>query len=224
LLALSEPVLLHLPAVLVLRLLELLDAHVMRLLHPLRADLASLRLLIGMHLTLVLRLHTIAVHLLASRHAVLRVGIAVLVLEGLRLHAALTMLPLGLHLDALRMLLLSLHGKALRAHSMSATAAASEHLRLAAAVVSTTATARKHLGVAAAATAPASEGLGVSATTAATAVLLSLLVALAAAMRPRTSRGCDRERGDAGCEKHPGHDKISFRTAKTARSLHRSNR
>jgi hypothetical protein len=137
------------------------------------------------------------------------------------------MLALRLHLETLPVLLLPLHGKALSAHAMSATAAPSEHLRLAAAVVSTTATAGKHLGAAAvvaATTATAGKGLGVSATTTAAAVLLSLLVALAAAMRPRTSRGCDRERGDAGCEKHPGHDKISFRTAKTARSLHRSNR
>ncbi|HWC55584.1 MAG TPA: hypothetical protein VG434_01270, partial [Sphingomicrobium sp.] len=137
------------------------------------------------------------------------------------------MLALRLHLETLPVRLLPLHGKALGAHAMSATAAASEHLRLAAAVVSATATAGKHLGAAAvvsttAATA-AGKGLGVTAASA-TAVVLGLLIALAAAVRPRTSRGCDRERGDAGCEKHPGHDKISFRTAKTARSLHRSNR
>jgi hypothetical protein len=62
--------------------------------------------------------------------------------------------------------------------------------------------------VVAATSAAANERLGVPATTTAAAVLLSLLVALAtAAVRPRTSRGCDRERGYAGCEKHPGHDR-----------------
>jgi hypothetical protein len=197
----------------------------MRLLHPLRADLASLRLLIGMHLTLVLRLHAIAVHLLASRHAVLRVGIAVLALEGLRLHSALPMLALRLHLETLRVRL-ALHREALGTHGVAATAAAtSKHLRVSAATVS--AAASEHLSMAAAVVsttaAAAGKGLGVTAPSA-TAVVLGLLIAPAAAMRPRASRGCDRERGDAGCEKHPGHDKISFRTAKTARSLHRSNR
>jgi hypothetical protein len=85
-------------------------------------------------------------------------------------------------------------------------------------VVSTTAAsaaAGEHLRMAAAAT---------TATTAVALMSLLITLAAAAAVRPRTCRGCDRERGDAGCEKHPGHDKISFRTAKTARSLHRSNR
>jgi hypothetical protein len=208
--------------VLVLRLLEALDAHVVRLLHPLRAHLASLRLLISVSVALVLRLNAVVMHLLASRHAILRVRtIAVLALDGLGLRAALSVLPLDV-------LLLPLHGEALRAHGMSATAAPSEHLRVAAAVVSTAA-ASEHLGMAttvvAATAAATSERRGVSAAaTAAAAVLLSLLIALAAAVRPRASRGCDREGGDAGREKHPGHDRISFRTAKTARSLHRSNR
>jgi hypothetical protein len=209
--------------VLVLRLLEALDAHVVRLLHPLRAHLASLRLLISVSVALVLRLNAVVTHLLASRHAILRDRtIAVLALDGLGLRAALPVLPLDV-------LLLPLHGEALRVHGMSATAAASEHLRVAAAVVSTaTAAASEHLGMAttvvAATAAATSERRGVSAAATAAAVLLSLLIALAAAMRPRASRGCDRERGDAGREKHPGHDRISFRTAKTARSLHRSNR
>jgi hypothetical protein len=195
-----------------------------RLLHPLRAHLASLRLLIGVSMALVLRLNAVVMHLLASRHAILRVRtIAVLALDGLGLRAALSVLPLDV-------LLLPLHGEALRVHGMSATAAPSEHLRVAAAVVSTaTAAASELLGMAttvvAATAAATSERRGVSAAaTAAAAVLLSLLIALAAAVRPRASRGCDREGGDAGREKHPGHDRISFRTAKTARSLHRSNR
>ncbi|HEY7006304.1 MAG TPA: hypothetical protein VH392_07435, partial [Sphingomicrobium sp.] len=29
---------------------------------------------------------------------------------------------------------------------------------------------------------------------------------LAVLVRPRTRRGCDRQRGDAGCEKNPGHN------------------
>jgi hypothetical protein len=39
-----------------------------------------------------------------------------------------------------------------------------------------------------------------------------------------TRRGCDRHRGHTGGEKHPGHHTISFRTAKTGRPAHRSNR
>jgi hypothetical protein len=31
------------------------------------------------------------------------------------------------------------------------------------------------------------------------------LAVIAASMRPRIRRGCDRQRGDAGCEKNPGH-------------------
>jgi hypothetical protein len=193
----------------------------MRLLHTLRAIAMRLRHLVGVKLTHILRLHAVAVRLLAKRRAILDVRtIAVLALEGLGLHPALSALALGLHLEARRMLLLALHGEALRAHGMAATAAG-KHLRLAvatageclnvpAAVVSTTATTGEHRGMATAATA--------------SAVVLSLLVAPAATMRTRASRGCDRERGYAGREKHPGHDRISFRTAKTARSLHRSNR
>jgi hypothetical protein len=60
----------------------------------------------------------------------------------------------------------------------------------------------------------------------ATAALLGdrrLAILTPAAVGPRTCRGCDRKRCNARCEKHPGHQKISFRTAKTARSPHRSN-
>jgi hypothetical protein len=66
-----------------------------------------------------------------------------------------------------------------------------------------------------------------SATTAAAAAYeLGLTTAATTAvltMRPRNGRGCDRQRGNARCEKHPGHDFVSFRTVKTARSSHRSN-
>jgi hypothetical protein len=34
------------------------------------------------------------------------------------------------------------------------------------------------------------------------------------AVRPRARRGCDRQRGNARCEKHPGHDFVSSRTVK----------
>jgi hypothetical protein len=170
---------------------------------------------------LVLRLHAVAVHLLAKRHAILRVAmIAMLALEGLRLHPSLSVLPLGLHLHAtlsvlalglhlesLRMLLLPLHCKALSAHGVAATSATSKHLRVTASAATA---AGEHLSLAApvvaAATAASGDHLGMAATATATAVLLSLLVALAAAVRPRASRGCDRERGYAGCEKHPGHE------------------
>jgi len=40
---------------------------------------------------------------------------------------------------------------------------------------------------------------------------------------PSQCRGCDRQRGDSRGEKYPGHRKISFRTARTVRSAHRSN-
>jgi hypothetical protein len=50
-----------------------------------------------------------------------------------------------------------------------------------------------------------------------------LAILTPAAVGPRACRGCDREGSDARCEKHPGHHKISFRTARTARSPHRSN-
>jgi len=155
---------------------------------------------------LVLRLHAVAVHLLAKCHAILRVAmIAMLALEGLRLHPSLTVLALGLHLESLRMLLLPLHCKALSAHGVAATAATSKHLRVTA---SAGTAAGEHLSLAApvvaAATAASGDHLGMAA--AATAALLSLLVALAAAVRPRASRGCDRERGYTGCEKHPGHE------------------
>jgi hypothetical protein len=40
--------------------------------------------------------------------------------------------------------------------------------------------------------------------------LLALLSAAAmTAARPRIRRGCDRQRGNAGCEKDPGHHKFS---------------
>ncbi len=47
-------------------------------------------------------------------------------------------------------------------------------------------------------------------------------IATVLAVRSRIRRGCDRQRGDAGCKKDPGH-KISPLNGKTVRSSHRSN-
>jgi hypothetical protein len=41
-------------------------------------------------------------------------------------------------------------------------------------------------------------------------------------LRPRTSRGGDRQRGDARGEEYPGHHNFSFSTASTASGPHRS--
>src|SRR5512146_3143296 len=52
------------------------------------------------------------------------------------------------------------------------------------------------------------------------------LAATAAAvltMRSCKCRGCDRQRCNARCEKHPGHESVSFRAAKTVRSSRCSN-
>jgi hypothetical protein len=55
------------------------------------------------------------------------------------------------------------------------------------------------------------------------ATATAAMVAAAVPVRSCIRRGRDRQRSNAGREKHPGHEKISFRTAKTARSWHRSN-
>ena len=56
-------------------------------------------------------------------------------------------------------------------------------------------------------------GCGTAATTTAMG-RESGLATSAAAMRPCGCRGCDRQRGDARCEKYPGHDFISFERQK----------
>jgi hypothetical protein len=202
-----------------------------RLLHPLSAHFMRLSDAVGVHLALVLRLHPITVDLLPARHSILGVAVAVLMLDRLRLHPAVTVLSLALHPDMRRMLLPldsgkalavlgSRHRKPLTVHGMAASTAASASELLdvtapAAVVAATAATRGEHRVTAATAV--------VAATAATAVVLMRPLVTLAPAVRARASRGCDRERGDAGCEKHPGHEEISFRTAKTARPLHRSN-
>jgi hypothetical protein len=55
------------------------------------------------------------------------------------------------------------------------------------------------------------------------AVHFGLVAAFGAAMRPRIGRPCDRQRGNARGEKHPGHHNFSSRTATTVRLTHRSN-
>jgi hypothetical protein len=66
--------------------------------------------------------------------------------------------------------------------------------------------------------------MAATATTAAAAYERGLAAAAAVlTMRSCSCRGCDRQRGDARCEKHPGHDSVSFRTIRTARSSRRSN-
>jgi hypothetical protein len=74
--------------------------------------------------------------------------------------------------------------------------------------------------------AAAASALHLGALAGATVLMLGgsrLAILTPAAVGPRACRGCDRKRCDARCEKHPGHEKISFRTARTARSPHRSN-
>jgi len=64
------------------------------------------------------------------------------------------------------------------------------------------------------ATALARRSLGMTAGTTAAAATTDLIglavVSAMTAVRPRIRRGCDRQRGDAGCEKDPGHHNFSF--------------
>jgi hypothetical protein len=81
---------------------------------------------------------------------------------------------------------------------------------------------RRHGLPSAAASAAALDPLRLLATAAAMS-LESGLVAPRLTVRPRARRGCDRERGNAGCEKNPGH-KSSPLNSKTVRTAHRSHR
>jgi hypothetical protein len=75
---------------------------------------------------------------------------------------------------------------------------------------------RAHCVAASAATAAAALRLGALASATASAAMVheSLLALLSTAtmtaVRPRIRRGCDRQRGNAGCEKDPGHHNFSF--------------
>src|SRR5690349_15892084 len=71
---------------------------------------------------------------------------------------------------------------------------------------------RLALGTSPATSALRLRALSMLAATAAALDLIGLTVVTAAmaAMRPRIRRGCDRQRGNAGCEKDPGHHNFSF--------------
>jgi hypothetical protein len=70
-------------------------------------------------------------------------------------------------------------------------------------------------------------GLPASATLAhkcgSTAAIAMVAAVMAASMGPRSCRGRDRQRGNAGCEENPGHN-LSPLNGRTVRSAHRSNR
>jgi hypothetical protein len=95
------------------------------------------------------------------------------------------------------------------------TAASATAVRSATASTLRTATAAVRVAAAAARRTTAAAGVGI--TTSATTTV--------AATGTCISRGGDRQRGNAGGEKHPGqHEKSPFERRQTARSLHRSNR
>jgi hypothetical protein len=176
-----------------------------------------LRLLDAICTNAVLSLCSIDASLLALRNAVLRLdanGARLLTLShssrgSLRpLGPCLTLL--GAHLDVLR---------ALRSFGRRETLGAlharpGERLTLHLRTSSGSATAAAALGP-----------LGVLASATASVVHQGRLARAAfIAVRVPACRGCDRQRCNARGEKHPGHDLVSFRTVKTARSSHRSNR
>jgi hypothetical protein len=142
-----------------------------------------------------LHVRPIGPDLLAFRHASLRLMARLLAL----CHASL------LAFDALRPCLLMLRARlALLGRSEALLVLHSRRgNRLALsgeATATATALARRSLGMTAGTT-----------TAAATTDLIGLAVVSAmTAVRPRIRRGCDRQRGDAGCEKDPGHHNFSF--------------
>lgn len=184
---------------------------------------ALLRLVPTLHLSLLgnslLRLVMVGMHLALLSYALLGLVVgAHLALLGhtlLRLMPTCTGLTLLGHSGLLAMLW-PLQRRALLARPRCKAAAPSLRHGVTATVE------LRHWAVAAATTANLNRRRVATATT----VLLGLGLtapAVATAMRTRTRRGCDRQRGNARCEKHPGHYTISSRTVKTARSLHRSN-
>jgi hypothetical protein len=162
----------------------------------------------------------IAVTLLADRHAVLDLPVAVRLLASD--HALLLTVEARPRLLALGVLL------ALRPHHGVASMAAAAPLRLhsegAAAVAVASATAISLHALPAATAAPlrlgslAAAALSLSALAAAIAVTLrdgAAAIAVTATwsattMWPRCCRDRDRQRGNAGCEEDPGHNIISF--------------
>jgi hypothetical protein len=181
----------------------------------------ALNLLVGAHLLTVEDLGAVAVTLvavrllLAERHPVLRLAVAVRLLASD--HALL--LPVEVRASLLTLLPLSVL-LVLRPHygvaAVAATAAASLGLhpeRAAAIAVASAATA---IGLHTLAATAAAMGLLTSATSVtlisrgSAAIAVAAAVAVAATMRSRSCRGRDRQRGDAGGEENPGHNLVSF--------------
>jgi hypothetical protein len=112
----------------------------------------------------------------------------------------------------------------LHLEALPAAAAACESLEMASATAAVrhgelrppAATAVEPASAVEAATAPAAAlHLGLAAAVAATAAMFS---------RPCCGRGRNRQSGDTRCKEKPGHRNFSFRTVKTDRPAHRSNR
>jgi hypothetical protein len=159
----------------------------------------------------ILSLRAVRPHFIARRDTLLRMRLPhLLSCSDARLR---TSGPLLAHLCTLGVLR-SLHGEALcmllsrHRHALLALLKAGRRLTLLTG-------ARKTAAAMAAATAAAVDGNLMASASAASVTVI--------AMRPCDCRGCDRQRGNACGEEHPGHDNVSFRTVKTARSRHRSN-
>jgi hypothetical protein len=183
---------------------------------PLRLNAVGANLLLAVR-HLLLRLGAVGANLLLTlRHLLLRLGAVRANLLPLR-HLLLRLRMVGADLFASSYALLRLG--VIRTHLLTL-GDAGLHARLALTLGSLDALWTLSLRVAAA---PALVRLRPLAAPVVVIRPLGLLIALAAVVRTRTCRGCDRHRGNACGEKHPGHDSNSFRTAKTARSLHRSN-
>ncbi|HEX5238097.1 MAG TPA: hypothetical protein VFW39_06510 [Sphingomicrobium sp.] len=192
---------------------------VLRLLHPVGSELLSVPRLhaIGPKLLPVLGLHVLGPQLMA----ILRrdpVGVDLPAARHPSLHP---LLALGMHLSTIAVLrpfereaLSALHALAREAlsalHGHSRRALRPLHGEVLGPL-------RRRKSAAAAAAVALS-----AATTAAhherrlasASAMWSASAAAMIAVRACTCRGCDRQRGYARCEKHPGHHKISFRTAK----------
>jgi hypothetical protein len=172
--------------------------------------------------------------LFASRTSLLLLGRTGLSLLAVRLnrpllgHRSMCMLR-SLRRDPLLMLRASEFRvtAAVRLHRERRAAAVRLHdesMAAAAATVTVAAAARRlHYESVAAATAMAATATAAGGLHSGPVAFATAAMASAAAVGACTCRGCDRQRGNAGCEKDPGHDIISSRTSKTARSTRRSN-
>jgi hypothetical protein len=180
-----------------------------------------LNLLVGAHLLTVEGLSAVAVALvavcllLAKRHPVLSLAVTMRLLASD--HALLLTVearPRLLALLTLGVLLM------LRPHhriaTMAAAAAASLGLHAERGPTVAVASAATPIGLHPLASAAAA-ALGLGSLAAASSVTLcdgaaaiAVAATRAAAMRSRSCRGCDRQRGDAGGEENPGHNILSF--------------